>query len=353
MPRIRLKPENLARSRSFFDAYERLLLLEVRSLSKHEFYEAIFSRLLKPNPYAVFQLHEDSPDRNVLMMGTDQRDGFVPLLQQEAERLVDGDPVFDIGCGDGDTTAMAFERIKCKPVANYLDPNEKYIALYEDCLRSGLIPLARGQRLIEDIDSLMHRAGADPEVHALLDQQALILSLHSIYFSAEVARFVAFVLDCLRTGGRAVIVFADEATGYTGALTRLYLDARDAEAADAFRRKIEARHALFGIDGGTVFEARSTAALQKALSREDFQVVAAHAQESRFYGDDLGDMFAFSLLTGLDDADSDPLADKIAFVKERLIHEPERFDLAIEREGMRANMISASQPQYYFCLEKS
>lgn len=193
----------------------------------------------------------------------------------------------------------------------------------------------------------------DPAVHALLDQQALILSLHSIYFSAEVARFVGFVLDCLRTGGRAVIVFADEAKGYTGTLTRLYLDARDGEAGDAFRRKIEARHALFGIDGETIFEQRSTTALQKALSREDFQVVTAHAQESRFYGDDLGDMFAFSLLTGLDGVDPDPLADKIAFVKERLLHEPERFDLAIEREGMRANMISVSQPQYYFCLEKT
>ena len=72
------------------------------------------------------------------MMGTDQRDFFVPLLQAEAERLSDGDPVFDIGCGDGQTTAKAFESIRCKPVANFLDPNEKYVARYEECLRSGL-----------------------------------------------------------------------------------------------------------------------------------------------------------------------------------------------------------------------
>lgn len=353
MSRIRLKADNFARSRPSFDAYERLLLLEIRSLSDNEIYETVFSRLLKPSPYTAFQLHEAAPNRDVLMMGTDQRDFFVPLLQAEAERLSDGDPVFDIGCGDGQTTAKAFESIRCKPVANFLDPNEKYVARYEECLRSGLLRLARGQCFIEGIDPFMDRAAEDPAVKALVNNQALAFSVHSIYFSADLVRLVMFILDCLRTGGRAVIIFADEARGYTGTLTRLYLKDRDTEAGEAFRRKIETRHDLFGIHGETISEQVSTSALQRRLCRADFRVHAALAQESRFYGDDLGDMFAFSLLAGLYDVDAGPLADKIAFVKERLFHEPERFDLAVETEGMRATMLSASQPQYYFCLEKT
>lgn len=354
MSRIRLTAENLACARPVFDEYARLLQLETRALTDGEVYEAVFSRALKPNPYTAFRMAAAAPDAAVLMMGTDQRDLFVPLVTLEADRLRDGDAVFDIGCGDGQTTAKAFGGIRCRPVVNFLDPNEKYVAHYEAGLRAGMPRLARGQCFIDRIDPFMDRAAAgDPALAALAGSQALVLALHCLYFCADPVRFVGFILDRLCVGGRAVIVFADEARGYTGTLTRRYLEDRDAVAAAAFHRRIEARHALFGIHADGVTAPDATGTLRQALGRADFRVDAAQAQHSRFYGDDVGDLFAFSFLAGLDGVDNGPLADKITFVKERLFQEPERFDLAVETGGMRANMLSVSQPQYYFCLDKT
>lgn len=352
MSRLNLTTAALAGSAPLFDAAERLLLLELRGLNEHEVYEVAYARLLKASPYAAFDLPQPAADRAVLMLGTDQRDHFVPLLQDEAARLVDGDPVFDIGCGDGQTTGMVFARVGCRPLGNFLEPNEAYAAAYARRLACGALPMRAGAGFIEQIDSLLGRAGED-DVQALLRRQALVLAIHSFYFAADPVRFVGFLLDCLREGGRAVIVFACEARGYTGTLTRLYLERHDPAAAAAYTRVIAARHALFGIADETISADAAGEALRAALGRSDFRVQAAVRQDSRFYGNDLRDMLAFSLLTGLAGLDNRPMADKIACVRESLCASPDRFEFALETEGMRAHMLSAAQPQYYVCLEKA
>lgn len=351
MSRLHLTADAIAASAPLFEAAERQLLLELRGLNAHEIYEVAYARLLKASPYAAFSLPQSAACRAVLMLGTDQRDHFVPLLHDEAERLADGDPVFDIGCGDGQTTAMAFAGIRCRPLGNFLEPNEAYAAAYARRLACGALPMRAGVCFVEGIDSLLSRTGED-DVRALLGRQALTLSIHSFYFATNPVRFVSFLLDCLREGGRAVIIFACETGGYTGTLTRLYLERHDLEAADAYARGIAARHALFGITGAIVSADAADAALRALLGRTDFRVHAATRQDSRFYGNDLRDMFAFSLLAGLADIDDRPMADKIAFVRESLISSPDRFDFAVETDGMRAHMLSVLQPQYYFCLEK-
>lgn len=351
MSRLNLTKDALSASAPLFEASERLLLLELRGLNEHEIYEVAYARLLKANPYAAFALPQPVAGRAVLMLGTDQRDHFVPLLQEEAERLADGDPVFDIGCGDGQTTAMALARVRCRPLGNFLEPNEAYAAAYARRLARSALPMREGVGFLEGIDSLLGRAGED-DVRALLGRHALALAIHSFYFATDPVRFVGFLLDCLREGGRAVIIFACEAAGYTGTLTRLYLERHDPAAAAAYARGIAARHALFGIEGATASAEAARAALQAALSRTDFRVHAATRQDSRFYGNDLRDMFAFSLLAGLSEIDGRPVADKIVLVRESLFAAPDRFDFAVETEGMRAHMLSATQPQYYFCLEK-
>lgn len=351
MSRHHLTTDALAASAPLFEAAERQLLLELRGLNAHEIYEVAYARLLKANPYAAFGLPQPAASRTVLMLGTDQRDHFVPLLHDEAERLASNDPVFDIGCGDGQTTAMAFAGVRCRPLGNFLEPNQAYAAAYAQRLACGALPMRVGVGFVEGIDSLLDRTGED-DVRELRGRQALVLAIHSLYFATDPVRFVNFLLDCLREGGRAVIIFACETRGYTGSLTRRYLERYDPEAADAFAGGIAARHALFGIKGAIVSADIAGVALRAVLGRCDFRVRAATCQDSRFYGNDLRDMFTFSLLAGLADIGERPVADKIAFVRESLFASPDRFDLAIETDGMRAHMLSAAQPQYYFCLEK-
>jgi len=352
MSRVPLTADALARSRPTFDTYERLLLLEFRSLNGGEVHEAAFSRVLKPNPYVAFHLPKTGHNRDVFMLGTDQRDYFVPIVREEARRLSDGDPVFDIGCGDGQTTARAFENIQCKPVANILDPNEAYIADYEKLIDTGVIPLSRGQCFAERIDRFIDRSAGEDSVRSLFNRHALCLVLHSLYFTADSARLMNFVLDCLRPGGRAIVVFADEKGGYTGTLARLYYESRDRAAGGDRRRKIERRFELFGIGDEPMTVSQSAAALRKGLERSDFRVFAAQCHESRMYGNDLGDILALGFIADMGELEDCPLADSIAFVGEALFRHPERFDLALETEGIRAGMLSVLQPQYYVCIEK-
>jgi len=353
MSRLSLTAKSFEQARLIFDTYERLVFLEFRSLNGSEVHEAAFSRILKANPYAVFQVPNTAPNRDVIMLGTDQRDYFVPLVREEAQRLSDGDPVFDIGCGDGQTTARAFENIQCKPVANILDPTEAYIAEYEKLIDTGMVPLRKGQSFVEGIDALMDRSTEDDTVQSLLNSHALCLALHSLYFSADTTRFLNFVLDCLRIGGRAIVVFADEKSGFSGTLARLYYEARDQAAGDDRRRKIERRFELFGIGDEPITARQSTAALRKGLKRSDFQVLAANRHESRMYGNDLGDILALGFIADLGEIEHTPHDQRIAFVSETLFRNPERFDLALETDGIRTNMLSVLQPQYYFCIEKT
>jgi len=353
MSRVPLTVAALARSRPLFDTYQRLVSPEFQSLTSIEVAEAAFSRMLKPNPYTAFDIPNAPDSDDVLMLGTDQRDYFVPLVREEARHLTDGDAVFDIGCGDGQTTAKAFETVRCKPAANILDPNAASIANYKKRMDTGMMPLRKGQSFVDSIDRFIDRSTAERSVRSLFGRHALCLVLHSIYFTADVSRLMNFVLDCLRPGGRALVVFGDDKTGYTGTLAHMYDQERDPPEAGDRRRNIQRRFDVFGIGDGPITAERATDAMRKELERSDFRVLNAQHHESRLYGNDLGDILALSFISGLVQMEDSTLADKLAFVGEALFRHPERFDLALETDGIRAHMLSVQQPQYYFCIERT
>ena len=74
------------------DALE-IVCNEFENLDPHRQYHNAFARVLKPDPL-----------RRVLMMGTDQRDLFVPLLRRAVGNYVPpAGHIFDLGAGDGQT----------------------------------------------------------------------------------------------------------------------------------------------------------------------------------------------------------------------------------------------------------
>src|SRR4051812_25075944 len=84
----------------FDDALE-LVRNEFEGLDLHRQYRNAFGRLLKPDPLG-----------RVLMMGTDQRDMFVPELRRVIETSVPKDAhISDFGAGDGQTFALVADSV--------------------------------------------------------------------------------------------------------------------------------------------------------------------------------------------------------------------------------------------------
>ena len=94
----RKRAENLAAQ---FDEALELVRNEFEGLDPHRQYRNAFARLLKPDPLG-----------RVLMMGTDQRDMFVPELRRIIEASVASDGhIFDFGAGDGQTFALVADSV--------------------------------------------------------------------------------------------------------------------------------------------------------------------------------------------------------------------------------------------------
>src|ERR1041384_4845908 len=93
---------------------------EFEGLDPHRQYRNAFARLLKPDPLG-----------RVLMMGTDQRDLFVPELRRVIETSVPtGGHIFDFGAGDGQTFALVADSVPHGTRVSLEEPNPEYLANY-------------------------------------------------------------------------------------------------------------------------------------------------------------------------------------------------------------------------------
>src|ERR1041384_1081865 len=111
------KAESLAPQ--FDDALD-LVRNEFEGLDLHRQYRNAFARLLKPDPLG-----------RVLMMGTDQRDMFVPELRRVIETSVPNDGhIFDFGAGDGQTFALVADSVPQGTRISLEEPNPEYLANY-------------------------------------------------------------------------------------------------------------------------------------------------------------------------------------------------------------------------------
>src|ERR1700754_1672322 len=109
-----------------FDEALELVRNEFEGLDPHRQYRNAFARLLKPDPLG-----------RVLMMGTDQRDMFVPELRRAIETSVQSDGhIFDFGAGDGQTFALVADAVPQGTRVSIEEPNPEYLANYRAFLKT-------------------------------------------------------------------------------------------------------------------------------------------------------------------------------------------------------------------------
>lgn len=309
-----------------FDEALELVRNEFDGLDQDRQYRNAFARLLKADPL-----------RRVAMLGTDQRDLFVPALRQIIPGVVaPGGHILDVGAGDGQTFALLADLVPPGATVSYEEPNAGYAADYgaflatQDHLRPGRAMVAG----FEEIDALEAPPPADGSVD-------LVLALHVLYFIADLPAGLLRMARFLRPGGALCVVVADEAEGYSGRSLRAFIDAGgDTGDNDGHLAAIAERQRL--LDG----------ALLEVLAAERPQAcfdLETRRQPSRLYGHALSDLIALATLAALS-----PVAGTGKFEApcDLLRSDPEAVDLRIEDEGPRKGMWSVAQPQFLSILRR-
>jgi SAM-dependent methyltransferase len=321
----RARAQELARH---FDEALELVRNEFEGLDLHRQYRNAFARLLKPDPL-----------ERVLMLGTDQRDMFVPELRRTIETYVPSDGhIFDFGAGDGQTFALVAASVPKGTRVSIEEPNPDYLADYIAFLRTQAhlrlgIALAAG---FDEIDSAAARSRESLPQDGSVD---LALALHMIYFVDDLPSSVTRMVRFLKPSGALVLVVTDETVGYTGLVLNSFIE-QGGDTGDNARHlsDIAERRRLLGMPaegGGAIIEM-----LRAAGTPTDVKV---QRQPSRLYGHNLADLIALSTIAVLSGVEG--LA-KFEAAAALLRYKPEAIDLRIEDDGPRNGMWSVTQPQW-------
>ncbi|HYA27185.1 MAG TPA: methyltransferase domain-containing protein [Acidobacteriota bacterium] len=317
-----------------FDEAVELVRNEFEGLDPHRQYRNAFARLLKPDPLG-----------RVLMMGTDQRDMFVPELRQAIEALVPSEGhIFDFGAGDGQTFALVAASVPPGTRVSIEEPNPEYLADYiaflktQAHLRPGMT-LAAG---FDEIDAAAARSGDTVPQDGSID---LGLALHMLYFVDDLPSSVTRMVRFLKAGGALFVVVTDETVGYTGLVLKNFIDGGGETGANARHLSVIAeRRRLLGLP------AEGGGAIGKMLQTAGAPVkIEVQRQPSRLYGHNLADLIALCSIAALAGVEG---LRKFEAAAALLRHNPEAVDLRIEDAGPRKGMWSVTQPQWVAVLRR-
>jgi SAM-dependent methyltransferase len=272
------------------------------------------------------------------MLGTDQRDQFVPVLRSLiAQGGTAPRRILDVGCGDGQTFALIADTVPAGSTIDLIDPNADYVRAYADrvaAMPNLTLGNAHALPFIPDADDSFY----SPALERGYD---LILAIHALYFFADLDACLADIGARLAPGGTAIIVFADESVSYTGLGYRAFLRSGGEDAlAQAHADLCQQRLALLRGSPG----APPTVA---ALWQGDASV---HPQLTRLYGHTLADLIALGNIAGLSLFEHPA---KFEVIADLLEHAPSDVDLRIETDpGPRQGMLSVTQPQIVCAITK-
>ncbi|NQZ56871.1 MAG: methyltransferase [Lentisphaeraceae bacterium] len=305
-----------------------LIANEFKSLDIDQQYRNSFSRLLKWDPL-----------ERVLMLGTDQRDLFIPALRKFFKETVPASNghIFDFGCGDGLTFELAAKEIPQNTVVSFLDSNSKYVEQYKARLQRNS-SLIVGEALVTPFD----------EVNVLTANADVALGIHMIYFVADLQKAIVKMYSTLKEGGALFLVFAEENSAYTGCAARYYY--KQTGKQDELSRLTalcQQRIALLGSrdEGG----GQITAVLNDAFPDSRAELFT-ELQASRLYGHSMSDIIALANIAEL--AAIDDLR-KFETTKSLIERSPSTIDLRLEECGPRAGMLSVAQPQRIAVIRKN
>jgi SAM-dependent methyltransferase len=328
----KIDKEQARRLSARFDEAMDIIANEFTGLNSHQQYRNAFSRLLKWDPLG-----------RVLMLGTDQRDLFVPELRRA---IIDFMPkageIFDFGCGDGQTLALAADAIPSGSRLSFEDPNPEYVDRYRRFIESR-VELRAGVAVVagfDEIDEVAQHQNVELPADGSI---ALGLALHMLYFVSDLECSLRRMARFLAPGGGLFIVVTDESAGYTGHALRAFIEAGGETGANAQHlNTIAERRSLFA-HADSLCET-----LQRALPLCRHRVMT-QLQASRLYGHSLSDLIALSAIATLGTIEG---IEKFAVARNLLEGQPELVDLRIEERGPRAGMLSVVQPQFVVRIER-
>lgn len=311
-----------------FDEALELVRNEFEGLDAHRQYRNAFSRLLRPDPL-----------ERVSMIGTDQRDLFVPELRQAIRTCVDArGHIFDLGAGDGKTFALVADSVPDGTRVSLEEPNPGYLADYIAFLgtQKHLQLDTAIEAGFDEMDASAARSGQRLPRDGSID---LCLALHMIYFVADLAAGFVRMMRFLKPGGILFVVATDESDNYTGRALKEFIES-GGDTGDNARRlsAIAERRRLIGTSkegGGAILSVLEAAGIGAKLESQ--------RQPSRLYGHSLADLIALSSIAALADVEG---LDKFDAAARVLRDKPESVDLRIEDDGPRKGMWSVTQPQW-------
>jgi SAM-dependent methyltransferase len=332
IPINRTKAQHLA---SRLDEALDLARNEFAGLDPHRQYRNAFARLLKPDPLG-----------RVLMMGTDQRDLFVPELRRAVEASVPRDGhIMDFGAGDGQTFALVAASVPEGTVVSFEEPNPAYVADYsaflatQPHLRPGLALAAE----FDDIDDAAERAGASLPRDGSID---LGLALHMVYFVKDLSAALTRMVRFLKPGGALFVVVTDETANYTGLVLKRFIEAGwDSGDNEGHLAAMADRRRLLGAPaegGGAILEVLRAGGMPATMETQ--------RQPSRLYGHSLVDLIALSTISVLSGVEG---LVKFEVAARVLRHDCEAVDLRIEDDGPRMGMWSVAQPQWVSLIRRA
>ncbi len=316
-----------------FDEAMDIVANEFTALDTHQQYRNAFSRLLKWDPLG-----------RVLMLGTDQRDLFVPELRHAiVDFLPRAGAVFDFGCGDGQTLALAADTLPPGSRLYFEDPNPDYVDRYRRFVESRG-DLEVGIALVAGFDE-MEDIARRQKVELPGDGSInLGLALHMLFFVADLERSMMRMARFLAPEGGLFIVLADESDGYTGHVLRAFIEAGGETGANAHHLEAIAQRQRLLANADTLLDSPRHAFPERAHR------VNVQRQPSRLYGHSLSDLIALSMIATLASIEG---IEKFAVARHLLEERPELVDLRVESDGPRAGMLSVAQPQFVVRIERT
>jgi hypothetical protein len=168
--------------------------------------------------------------------------------------------------------------------------------------------------------------------------------MHMLYFVNDIPGALNYMIDLLKSGGVLFITLADSEASFTGRSLHHYARMSSHRMAERVLIRQRAESGAFGLDRKVSDQQEITSQLRRALRRADI-VGTGCLQDTRLYGNDIGDLIALGFLTGLAELDGRPVEAKIMAMRHLLEMRHDYVGLALELEGPRIGMWSVSEPQ--------
>ena len=139
------------------------------------------------------------------MMGTNQRDLFIPILKKNMINTVqEGGSIFDFGGGDGQTFNLLASSVPNDTTISVVEINQKYINQYKQIIKRHE-HLNTGVAIASGFDEMSTVAQDKKIILPVKESFCLALAIHMIYFLPDLLTSIKEMYSYLRVDGLCLL----------------------------------------------------------------------------------------------------------------------------------------------------